>query len=115
MSSIVILVGLAVIALVIFLSVSPATLAFLIRRIIPVLLIGAGALLMFLKQTAIGSLLLFGGLALFLGGLQLLSEGMTKAAGQAMISAPASRYWTCRSSIISGRVTDNRSLFPFRS
>jgi len=27
---------------------------------------------------------LFGGLALFLGGLQLLSEGMTKAAGQAM-------------------------------
>ena len=27
---------------------------------------------------------LFGGLALFLGGLQLLSEGMTKAAGQAL-------------------------------
>ena len=27
---------------------------------------------------------LFGGLALFLGGLQLLSEGMTKAAGQTM-------------------------------
>jgi len=27
---------------------------------------------------------LFGGLALFLGGLQILSEGMTKAAGQAM-------------------------------
>ena len=27
---------------------------------------------------------LFGGLALFLGGLQLLSEGMTNAAGQTM-------------------------------
>ena len=27
---------------------------------------------------------LFGGLALFLGGLQVLSEGMTKAAGQAL-------------------------------
>lgn len=32
---------------------------------------------------------LFGGLALFLGGLQLLSEGMTKAAGQALKSVLA--------------------------
>jgi hypothetical protein len=65
MSSIVILVGLAIIALVIFISVNPATLAFLIRRIVPFALIGAGVLLMIFKQTGLGSLLLFGGLALF--------------------------------------------------
>ena len=64
MSSIVILLGLVIIALVIFVSVNPTILAFLIRRIVPVLLIGAGALLMILKQTGLGSLLLFGGLAL---------------------------------------------------
>ena len=65
MSTIVILLGIAIIGLVLFLSVNASTLAFLIRRVIPIALIGAGALLMFLKQTGLGSLLLFGGLALF--------------------------------------------------
>lgn len=65
MSTLVILLGLAVIALVIFMSVSASTLAFLIRRVIPILLIGGGGLLMALKQTGIGSLMLFAGLALF--------------------------------------------------
>jgi phosphate:Na+ symporter len=40
---------------------------------------------------------LFGGLALFLGGLQLLSEGMTKAAGETM-------------KVILGRLTTNRFM-----
>ena len=65
MSTIVILLGLAIIALVLFLTVNPSTLAFLIRRIVPMALIGAGAVLMLLKQAGLGSLLLFGGLALF--------------------------------------------------
>ena len=65
MSTIVILLGLAIIALVIFMTVNASTLAFILRRVVPFALIGAGALLMFLKQTGLGSLLLFGGLALF--------------------------------------------------
>ena len=65
MSTNVILLGLAIIALVLFLTSNPSTLAFLIRRIVPMALIGAGAVLMLLKQAGLGSLLLFGGLALF--------------------------------------------------
>ena len=65
MSTIVILLGLAIIALVLFLTVNASTLAFLIRRIVPMALIGAGAVLMLLKQAGLGALLLSGGLALF--------------------------------------------------
>jgi len=65
MSGIFILLLLAVIALGVFLSVKPATLALIIRRFIPVLLIAAGGTLIFLKQGGPGSLLLFAGIALW--------------------------------------------------
>ncbi len=65
MSGFVILAGLVLIALVIFVSVNPATLAMLIRRVIPALLILAGGLMIFLKLSAAGSLLLFAGIALW--------------------------------------------------
>ena len=47
-------------------------------------------------QLALG---LFGGIALFLGGLQLLSEGMKKAAGQAMKTLPTGINLTPQSSV----------------
>lgn len=64
MSTLVILIGLAVIALVLFLSVNAATLARWITLFIPVLLIGAGVLLIVLKQGGLGSLLLLAGITL---------------------------------------------------
>ena len=65
MTTVIVLLGLLLIGLVLFVSVSPATLAQLIRTVIPVLLMAVGGLLIFLKQAAIGSLLFFGGLAWF--------------------------------------------------
>ena len=64
----------------------------LVRMLLPVVLLGIGFSALAVEAEAAGAspdwvqlfLGLFGGLALFLGGLQLLSEGMTKAAGQAM-------------------------------
>ena len=65
---------------------------YLVRMLLPVLLLGFAFSAFALEGDAGGEapdwvqlfLGLFGGLALFLGGLQLLSEGMTKAAGQTM-------------------------------
>jgi len=65
---------------------------YLVRMLLPVLLLGIGFSAFAVETEAAGTspdwvqlfLGLFGGLALFLGGLQLLSEGMTKAAGQTM-------------------------------
>ena len=65
MSGFVILLFLAIIAVGLFLTVSPATLALIIRRIIPFFLIAAGGTLIFLKQGGAGSLLLFAGIALW--------------------------------------------------
>lgn len=65
MSGIVILALLAIIGLGIFVSVKPATLALIIKRIVPVALIAAGGALIFLKQGGPGSLLLFAGIALW--------------------------------------------------
>jgi phosphate:Na+ symporter len=64
----------------------------LVRMLLPVVLLGIGFSALAVEAEAAGAspdwvqlfLGLFGGLALFLGGLQLLSEGMTKAAGQTM-------------------------------
>jgi len=65
---------------------------YLVRMLLAVLLLGIGFSAFAVETEAAGAspdwvqlfLGLFGGLALFLGGLQLLSEGMTKAAGQTM-------------------------------
>ena len=65
---------------------------YLVRTLLPVLLLGFAFSAFAVEADAAGAspdwvqlfLGLFGGLALFLGGLQLLSEGMTKAAGQTM-------------------------------
>jgi phosphate:Na+ symporter len=65
---------------------------YLVRMLLPVLLLGLAFSAFAVQADAAGGspdwvqlfLGLFGGLALFLGGLQLLSEGMTKAAGQTM-------------------------------
>ena len=65
---------------------------YLVRMLLPVVLLGIGFSAFAVGTEAAGEspdwvqlfLGLFGGLALFLGGLQLLSEGMTKAAGQTM-------------------------------
>ena len=65
---------------------------YLARMLLPVLLLGFAFSAFAVQADAAGGspdwvqlfLGLFGGLALFLGGLQLLSEGMTKAAGQTM-------------------------------
>ena len=65
MTGFVILLFLAIIGLGVFLTVSPATMAFILRRIIPFLLIAAGGTLIFLKQGGAGSLLLFAGIALW--------------------------------------------------
>ncbi|MEL6967558.1 MAG: DnaJ domain-containing protein [Pseudomonadota bacterium] len=59
------LLGLSVAGLIAFLSLPAATLATIIRTMLPVVLMGAGALLMFAKQAGLGSLMLFGGLALW--------------------------------------------------
>jgi len=64
----------------------------LLRLLLPVLLLGLAFSAFAVEVGSVGEspdwvqlfLGLFGGLALFLGGLQLLSEGMTKAAGQTM-------------------------------
>ena len=64
----------------------------LARMLLPMLLLGFAFSAFAVQADAAGGspdwvqlfLGLFGGLALFLGGLQLLSEGMTKAAGQTM-------------------------------
>ncbi len=65
MSGLFILLLIALIGLGLFVSVKPATLALIIRRFIPVLLIAAGGTLIFLKQGGPGSLLLFAGIALW--------------------------------------------------
>ena len=65
MSGIFILFLLAVIALGVFVSVNPATLAVIIKRIVPLLLIVGGGALIFLKQSGPGSILLFAGIALW--------------------------------------------------
>ncbi|MEP1207926.1 MAG: DnaJ domain-containing protein [Rhizobiaceae bacterium] len=65
MSGLFILFLLAVIALGVFVSVNPATLAVIIRRIVPLVLIVGGGVLIFLKQSGPGSILLFAGIALW--------------------------------------------------
>jgi len=65
---------------------------YLVRMLVPVALLAFAFSAFAVEAEAAGEspdwvqlfLGLFGGLALFLGGLQLLSEGMTKAAGQTM-------------------------------
>lgn len=58
------LLFLALLAFVLFISVPAATLAALISRVLPLSLLGVGALLIFLKQAGLGSLMLFAGLTL---------------------------------------------------
>ena len=65
MTSVVVLIGILVIALVLFVSIDAATLARLLRRVVPMVLIGAGAGLIFLKQAGLGSFLMFSGVALW--------------------------------------------------
>lgn len=65
MNSLVVFLGILIIALVVFLNTPPATLAKWIKSIIPITLIIAGAGLVFLRQAMLGSLILFAGIALW--------------------------------------------------
>ena len=64
MSTIVIIVALLLVGLTLFVSVRPSTMARWITRIIPIVLMVSGVALIFLKQSGLGTMLVFGGVAL---------------------------------------------------
>ncbi len=65
MSTLIILLGLLLIAAILFVNTNPATLAKVIKNALPVVLILVGGTLIFLKQVGPGSLMLFAGISLW--------------------------------------------------
>ena len=89
MSTLVITAGLLFIAAIIFMNTNAATLAKIIRNILPVTLLLSGAALIFLKQMGPGSLLLFAGISLwrrFRGVGKFGPKGSRSSSGQKVSS-----------------------------
>jgi hypothetical protein len=91
MSAIVILVGLLLIGLILFANLNASTLAKWITRIIPVLLVLAGIALIFLKQSGLGTLLMFGGIALLrrFSGVGRMRTGGSSQSGRSIVRSAA--------------------------